>query len=333
MAVTGTPITSSTTRWTVNTLAAHLVGALNVDRNAAGGSIPDRVNSIVRMCAARLWAAKDWRFRARRLSLDIWQTQTGTCTGGAYDGTSTVLTANTGTFYESMVNRSVVITGVGTFTITAYTSSTSVTVSGDASAASASAWTVTSTAIYTLPAWVAKIDQRWIRDRNRDAYLTLKITEDTNVFEAAASQFDDDDTGSPDCGLLARDASQTDFDWTMRITPAPDDDYAYDLWCLTKDPFEVESANDDTIIPWPKEFDEGWELFAALRLREAFGPADDVERCDKAFKDWMLNAVQEMNETLTTPAEPIAPDGYGDVSQLPSQSLCQAGYRQDLWPQ
>lgn len=330
MTVNLVPVTANTTRWSVTTLASHHIGAVNLDRNASGGSVPDRIADIVRRSLTRLWVAKDWRQRARKLSIDIWPTQTGTCSGGAYSGTSTVLTAATGTFYASMIGKSVVITGAGagSYPITAYTSATSVTVTGDASAASASPWTVTADNTYAMPSWVAKLDQRWLRESQHDASSDLRITEDTQTFERLANEWDDDDTGQPQIALVCRDFDRTGFNLSLRVAPIPDDVYQYGLWALTLDPFLSESANDDTVPPWPVEFDEGWELLSALRIKEAFGPQDDVPAAQKAYDRWMQNALAEQNETLTTPAEPILQDGYDDLGKFPSQLRIEGG----IWP-
>lgn len=75
-----------------------------------------------------------------------------TVTGGAFAGGVTTLTAAGGTpFYPTMIGHSIVVTGIGTFSITAYTSSTVITVSGDASSAAADTFSITGDGVYRLP--------------------------------------------------------------------------------------------------------------------------------------------------------------------------------------
>lgn len=69
MALTGTsigvPVAAGVprTEWSVNTLCDHMVGLFTVSRNAAGGTIPDRVKNIVRNCLRAVWNAEDWRWQ------------------------------------------------------------------------------------------------------------------------------------------------------------------------------------------------------------------------------------------------------------------------------
>ena len=53
----------SPVRWTDNSLAAHLVGEVDVDRNAAGGSVPTRFLNLVVEAGMELWDSTDWVFR------------------------------------------------------------------------------------------------------------------------------------------------------------------------------------------------------------------------------------------------------------------------------
>ena len=50
--------------WTVNTMAEHVRGLLDIDPDAAGGTVPDRVKKIIREKARWLYSVKDWRFRS-----------------------------------------------------------------------------------------------------------------------------------------------------------------------------------------------------------------------------------------------------------------------------
>jgi len=62
----------------------------------------------------------------------------------------TELTSTADSFYPSMVGHDIVVTAIGTFTITAYTSAKKVVVSGNAATAGAT-WAMTSNARFSLP--------------------------------------------------------------------------------------------------------------------------------------------------------------------------------------
>lgn len=57
--------------WTKTTLAAQLVGELNIARNAAGGTVPDRVTNIISECYTRLWERFPWKYRRRLATLTL----------------------------------------------------------------------------------------------------------------------------------------------------------------------------------------------------------------------------------------------------------------------
>lgn len=69
---------------------------------------------------------------------------------GVHAAGTTTLTANTSVFYETMIGHSIVITTVGTFTITGYTSGTVILVSGDATCA-AKTFSISGDGVYRLP--------------------------------------------------------------------------------------------------------------------------------------------------------------------------------------
>jgi hypothetical protein len=322
MSVEITEATAYTTRFTVNSLSEQLAAELSSDANASGASVPAKKKDVVRRCAARMWDGYDWRFRRRRFTLTAWPTQTGTCTGAAFDGTSTALTANTGTFYETMVNHSIVITGVGTFTISAYTSSTVVTVTGNASDASASVWSVTADGTYYVPSWVAKLDQRWLVERNHDGSSGCRITEDVQVFQRMANMTDQDaseNTREPVCIVIVRDPDLTTFEWYAMATPPPDEVYQYDIWAITRNPYDTNSLSDTSVLPWPESFDQAWEHYARWMMNLSFGNRDDVEKLKKVYEDALDQQKKDNDETLTTPNESIDQDPNGDYGCLMSQ--------------
>ena len=50
-------------KWTLTTLNAQIVGELNQDRSAAGGTVPDRLSNIVHESYETVWDEHDWLFK------------------------------------------------------------------------------------------------------------------------------------------------------------------------------------------------------------------------------------------------------------------------------
>jgi len=57
--------------WTITSLTAHLVGQLNFDPNAAGGTVPARMTNIVTRAYYDVWEASDWMFRKKLATLTL----------------------------------------------------------------------------------------------------------------------------------------------------------------------------------------------------------------------------------------------------------------------
>jgi len=55
--------------WTVDKLAAHIRGELEVNPDAAGGTVPARLENIIIESGRGLWNGADWRFRWREGTL------------------------------------------------------------------------------------------------------------------------------------------------------------------------------------------------------------------------------------------------------------------------
>ena len=99
-------------------------------------------------------AAHRWWFLQPTTTLVTWvdvAVSATTVTGGAYVDPSTAITATVATFYPTMVGKSIVITGVGTFVIDGYTSSAVISVTGDASAAAADTFSIDADGDYRAP--------------------------------------------------------------------------------------------------------------------------------------------------------------------------------------
>jgi len=57
--------------WTRSTLASHIVGELNQDRSAAGGTVPARLTNIVHESFQELWNEDDWLFKRVTATLTL----------------------------------------------------------------------------------------------------------------------------------------------------------------------------------------------------------------------------------------------------------------------
>lgn len=114
------------------------------------------VNDAIRMFLADA-PETGWRWTRPIASVDVWPTvdasASRTVSGGAHDteNDQTTLTANVSVFYETMELKSIVIAGVGTFTIEEYVSATSMKVSGNASAASSAQFSIAADGNYAMP--------------------------------------------------------------------------------------------------------------------------------------------------------------------------------------
>jgi hypothetical protein len=97
--------------------------------------------------------AHSWRFLRPTLSLVVWSdvaVSASVTVTGVYSAPNTTITATAASFYPSMVGRSLVVTGVGTFTVVSYTSSTVIVVSGNATASGAT-FSIASDGLFALP--------------------------------------------------------------------------------------------------------------------------------------------------------------------------------------
>ena len=58
-------------KWTLATLEAQIVGELNQERNAAGGTVPARLGNIVHESFEDLWEEHDWLFKRVAATLTL----------------------------------------------------------------------------------------------------------------------------------------------------------------------------------------------------------------------------------------------------------------------
>lgn len=148
-------MSESTLSLTRDSLAQHIGFYLSLGRK---GSVADGLTSAAatNVTAAldsglrEFYAAHDWSFLYPEASLTLFGPASGTVTGSGFAGGLTTVTATTAKFFSTMIGHSIVISTVGTFTITGYTSTTVITVSGNATCTSKS-FTITPNGANRLP--------------------------------------------------------------------------------------------------------------------------------------------------------------------------------------
>lgn len=305
--------------WSVDTLKNQILGELNQDRNASGGSVPDRLENLVKEALRYVWMVQDWIWQLKKADWNVWTTKTGAASGAPVkdNGTSTV-TAAAAMFHESMIGHNVAFTGGSSYQITAYTNTTVVVVSGDASGESdGGAMTVTADSDYAMPADFREMNSWEAKDE--DEGRALVFTQNARRWLQYNQEFDSSsDTGHPKIACIMRDTGITDsMSWLAKITPLADDDYVFPIIHLLICPIDLASTHsgyksDSSEIIMPEAFHEGWHLRALYKCQRRFGQAELAKETRNEFKEWLKTAIDENNETITDSPDVIM-DGYMDV--------------------
>ena len=106
----------------------------------------------------------EWSFLKPVLTLQVWGSiavAAATTVTGVYDGVAyTTVTATAASFYPSMIGKTLVITDIGSFTVTSYTSSTVIVVAGNATAV-ATTFSMTADGTYRLPDAFGGMEGNW----------------------------------------------------------------------------------------------------------------------------------------------------------------------------
>ena len=195
--------------------------------------------------------------------LDLWSDvavdAAVTVSGGAYSGGVTVLTATGGTpFYETMIGKSIVVTTVGTFTISAYTSSTVITVTGDASAASADTFSIAADGIYRLPSDFESPDTATMRFVSESWVPDVQLCDERIVTSLRATQ---SQTGYPQ--------------------------YAYIRWGDS----DGTAAHYQELVVWP-EPDQYYQVALPYTVQaQAMGASTDAPRGGAEMHDCLLSVI------------------------------------------
>lgn len=189
------------------------------------------VNNGIRMFVHDAPQPNGWRWTRPTASVTIWGTisaMTGkTLVSSGYmpaEG-STLLTANQDSFYETMEEKPIVVTGAGTFTVSEYVSATQIRVYGDASAigVAGSTFSFTADGNYTLP---ATFGGQYMGQITYTAETNQGISLDW-VDESRIRQWREDitdETGDPYWAAVRPMTSQsTRRRWELMFYPKPDE--------------------------------------------------------------------------------------------------------------
>lgn len=254
-----------------------------------------------------------WSFLHPQASLvlypDIAITSGTTVSGGAYAAGVTVLTASAAAFYPAMVGRSIVITGVGTFTITAYTSSTVITVSGDASTASSATFSMESGGYFRLPDTFKGLYGGVFVYRDQ-SYADIRLT--TLALVNRARHFNAGN-GIPSMAALLPVAANgtTGQRYDLLLDKSPSSELTIDFEYF----INVDALVDTTDYPVGAGFhDETIKASCLAAAEEMF--EDGLGPKDVMFKQLLLSSIRQDNSTLAHGV--IGYNGNG-TSSLPSR--------------
>lgn len=177
----------------------------------------------------RFAGSHDWGFLRPRLDLVLWSSVAVAAGVTVAQAASTTLTATGGTpFLPSMVGHSIVITTVGTKTITGYTSSTVVTVDSSATF-SGKTFSIAADGIYRLPDNFGGLETQCI-PYARGSSNNFEILVVSPEIIRKAWQINDT-TGRPRQGAV--EVVQNDGTgqrWNLLTDPVPDQDYTVNFF-------------------------------------------------------------------------------------------------------
>ena len=180
--------------------------------------------------------------------LDLWGDiavdATVTVTGGAYADGVTTITASEALFFETMVGKSIVITTVGTFTVSAYTSSTVIVVTGDASLAVADTFSIASDGTFRLPSDFESPASSKLVYTSDTSYPDIRLMNKQDVDRMRAQS----DTGYPQYAYIEWNTSDGSAAQTQQLItwPEPNGHYPVQL------PFKAQPQGMSAANPYPR---------------------------------------------------------------------------------
>jgi len=108
------------------------------------------------------------------------------------------------------------------------------------------------------------------------------------------------------------------WSWIVQLAVASDNDYSFNFWYVTSDPWSNGEITDDTTAPrWPATFNEGWRLLARWKVLDDYSrDADRAETARKRWLEWLTRQVAENDETISISNIRIQ-EGYDDFGRKP----------------
>lgn len=89
-----------------------------------------------------------------------------------------------------------------------------------------------------LPSDFSELRQKWLRDQSSSVGDTLRFTDDPEVYQNIAGQYEVGDTGEPMIALIVNDTDYPSaFAWKALIAPPPDQAAQYPYWYVINDPW------------------------------------------------------------------------------------------------
>jgi hypothetical protein len=162
------------------------------------------------------YSRHDWTYLSPLASIVLWtDIAVGTPTVSA---DSTTMTASTASFYESMIGSTITVTGIGTRTITGYTSSTVLTI--DSTFAGSHTFSFTADGVYGLPDDFGALVERFSW-KGELGYRALELTTTQHIGDLKS--IEDDASGEPVwASIVPRVNTSTKGQrWDLEVWPVP----------------------------------------------------------------------------------------------------------------
>ncbi len=344
--------------WTVDALAEHLRAVLSCNPDAVGGTTDDRVKTLCRMAGIWLWNGRDWRFRRRSATISI---AAGTTTAELPTDFAEIdarvmrstddyrypvfLTEDEWRYQEQKDFRD----------YSGLTDEPAVAIMRKDAARGYPYWymeffpTASEVRTYAIPYITC---DPWSRHGTLatscvDAEANLVFTavrpgaksyagtsEVTVAFTAGVSLAVSVSTYQITITFVAASSTAAAVRTAVRASAAASAlvhcDYAFGKTGTGK--VEALAATalsgaiaDSSYPDWPRTFDEGWEFAARWRILRDYRRNDDWTGEKKMFDEWMTRQLQENDETITLPGEPIE-DAMGDFEATARNSAWRNRY-------